>query len=101
MTNNSGKLSFVVYETFNDSIKFLPDNLRLRMYDLIFQYGLYEQIPEDVGDVEMALLSPIIFGIVQAKKRRTINQENGSKAGNRKGNQNARKDKKMYCVYSL
>lgn len=98
--NKSGKASFVCYETFYDSIKGLPTDLKARMCDLMFLYGLYKIIPEDITPIEMAILSPIMFGIDSAKKRRSIATDNGGKGGAPEGNQNAHKDRKCSaCIH--
>lgn len=92
--------SFVVYETFNDSLRLLDDKTRLRFYDLIFQYGLYETFPDDITPLEASFMKQIAFAIDRAKGRRKSQSKNGSTGGAPEGNQNAFKEKKCSaCLY--
>ena len=92
--------SFVVYETFYDSLRLLDDETRLRFYDLIFQYGLYETFPDDVTPLEASFMNQIAFSIDRAKSRRKIQSINGSNGGAPEGNKNASKDKKCSaCIH--
>ena len=92
--------SFVVYETFYDSLRLLDDKTRLRFYDLIFQYGLYETFPDDITPLEASFMNQIAFSIDRAKSRRKVQSNNGSNGGAPEGNQNAHKDKKCSaCIY--
>jgi hypothetical protein len=72
--------SFVFYGTFREQLKELPDDMRLKFYDFICDYGLTGTVP-DVRGIEKALWIPIQFAIERAKEKRAQNQKNGAKGG--------------------
>lgn len=78
MTNN--KNSFVFYETFESVIEELPEEMQLKFYKYITQYGLHGIKPEVTG-IEKAIWTQIQFAIDQAQNRRKRAIENGNKGG--------------------
>ena len=78
MTSN--KNSFVFYETFESVIEELPEEMQLKFYKYITQYGLHGIEPEVTG-IEKAIWTQIQFAIDQAQNRRKRAIENGNKGG--------------------
>lgn len=78
MTSN--KNSFVFYETFESVIEELPEEMQLKFYKYITQYGLHGIKPEVTG-IEKAIWTQIQFAIDQAQNRRKRAIENGNKGG--------------------
>ena len=78
MTSN--KNSFVFYETFEAVIEELPEEMQLKFYKYITQYGLHGIEPEVTG-IEKAIWTQIQFAIDQAQSRRKRAIENGNKGG--------------------
>ena len=78
MTSN--KNSFVFYETFESVIEELPEEMQLKFYKYITQYGLHGIKPEVTG-IEKAIWTQIQFSIDQAQNRRKRAIENGNKGG--------------------
>ena len=78
MTSN--KNSFVFYETFESVIEELPEEMQLKFYKYITQYGLHGVEPEVTG-IEKAIWTQIQFAIDQAQNRRKRAIENGNKGG--------------------
>lgn len=78
MTSN--KNSFVFYETFESVIEELPEEMQLKFYRYITQYGLHGIEPEVTG-IEKAIWTQIQFAIDQAQNRRKRAIENGNKGG--------------------
>lgn len=78
MTSN--KNSFVFYETFETVIEELPEDLQLKFYKYITQYGLHGIEPKVAG-IEKAIWTQIQFAIDQAQNRRKRAIENGNKGG--------------------
>ena len=77
MTSN--KNSFVFYETFESVIEELPEEMQLKFYKYITQYGLHGIEPEVTG-IEKAIWTQIQFAIDQAQNRRKRAIENGNKS---------------------
>ena len=78
MTSN--KNCFVFYETFESVIEELPEEMQLKFYKYITQYGLHGIEPEVTG-IEKAIWTQIQFAIDQAQNRRKRAIENGNKGG--------------------
>ena len=78
MTSN--KNSFVFYETFESVIEELPEEMQLKFYKYITQYGLHGIEPEVTG-IEKAIWTQIQFAIDQAQNSRKRAIENGNKGG--------------------
>lgn len=76
----SNKNSFVFYETFESVIEELPEEMQLKFYKYITQYGLHGIEPEVTG-IEKAIWTQIQFAIDQAQNRRKRAIENGNKGG--------------------
>ena len=74
------KNSFVFYETFESVIEELPEEMQLKFYKYITQYGLHGIEPEVTG-IEKAIWTQIQFAIDQAQNRRKRAIENGNKGG--------------------
>ena len=72
---------FVCYELFYKTWKDLPDDLRIKYYDSLMEYGLYWTIPEDV--VIKSLLTPAMYSIEKTNEKRK------QKSEYMKGNSNA------------
>lgn len=79
--SNSKKESFVFYETFYEQLKDFDDATKLKFYEAIITYGLYNIQPEGFSVLENAVWKGIEFAINSAKKRRETNIENGKKGG--------------------
>jgi len=75
------KDSFVVYPTMVESIKKLPDELRLEVYDALMEYGTTNKIPEGLSVYADAFIIGFSGGIIGAKKRRETSIKNGKKGG--------------------
>ena len=84
------KKGFVFYETFYEVLSILPDDLKLKFYTALTEYGLFNKEPEFTG-IEKALWLQMKFGIDSAKERYARRVENGKKGGAPKNNQNAEK----------
>ena len=84
--------SFMFYKSYRDAGQMIPEEDRLKFYEIIFEYGLTGKEPEDTGNplIDMALkfIRPLIKANIQ-------NYVNGKKGGapseSMKGNQNAKK----------
>lgn len=74
------KNSFVFYETFETVINELPEDMQLKFYKYITQYGLHGIEPE-LNGIEKAVWTQIQFAIDEAQSRRKKNIENGNKGG--------------------
>ena len=72
---------FVCFELFYRTAKDLPDDLRIKYYDSLMEYGLYWTIPEDV--VIKSLLTPAMYSIEKTNEKRK------QKSEYMKGNSNA------------
>ena len=72
--------SFVFYETFYTALAELPGEMRLRFYEAIISYGLYDTLPEFTG-LEKSVWLQIQFSIDSAKERYQNRIENGKKGG--------------------
>ena len=75
---------FICFELFYRTAKYLPDDLRIKYYDALMEYGLYWTIPED--PVIKSLLTPAMYSI---EKR---NEKRNQKSEYMKWNQNAVKN---------
>ncbi len=82
--------SFVFYGTWQEQLNELPDDMRLKFYGYICNYGLYDTEPE-VRGIEKALWIPIKYAIDTAKERRNQNKVNGAKGGRPAKNTNTDK----------
>ena len=80
------KESFVFYKSFHTALRELPDEIRLKLYDMISTYALFGEELECSG-VEKAVFS-LIKPQVDANNQR---YENGCRGGAPKGNKNAQK----------
>lgn len=80
------KESFIFYLSFFEALKELPDEVRLKMYDMIATYALTGEEMECTG-VEKAVFT-LIKPQINANNQR---YENGCKGGAPKGNKNAEK----------
>lgn len=84
--------SFMFYKSYREAGQMIPEEDRLKFYEIIFEYGLTGKEPEDTGNplIDMALkfIRPLIKANIQ-------NYVNGKKGGapseSMKGNQNAKK----------
>ena len=74
------KSSFVFYETFYESLIELPEDVRLRFYEYVAEFGLYGKEP-DISGIELALWKNIQFAIENSQKRRKTYAENGKNGG--------------------
>lgn len=75
------KNAFVFYETTEEQINALPEDLQLKFLKIILAYGLHEIEPEGLSPIENALWIGLKKDIDYTKERRTINIQNGSKGG--------------------
>lgn len=80
----NGKDYFVFFELFHRTAKELPDDLRLKFYDAVINYGLYWIEPTDA--IMSALIAGAKFSIDLSNNRRK------KKSDYMKWNQNARKN---------
>lgn len=85
--------SFMFYKSYRDAGEMIPENKRLKFYEMIFDFGLTGEEPEDTGDalIDMALkfIRPLIKANIQ-------NYLNGCKGGVPKGTVNNPKGKNQY-----
>ena len=86
------KTGVVITVSMYEAIKPLPDNERLQLYDAVTTYGIEKKAPKLTGYLQsiFTLMKP---NIDSSQNRYRATQENGSKGGAPKGNQNARKPK--------
>ena len=80
--------SFLFYRTYQEAGHRIPEKQRLKFYEMIFEYGLTGEEPNDTGDALIDMALSFIRPLIRANIR---NYENGSKGGAPAGNQNARK----------
>lgn len=100
-TNNcSERQSFVFYRSFSESIKMLPMQLRLPLYEAITDFGLNGQEPTFEDFQDKYILCAVWVGMRPQLEANRIKWENackgapfGVKGGAPKGNQNARKSR--------
>lgn len=77
--------SFVIYKSFYEAIKDLPNDIRLALHDAIMEYGLYGIEPTDLDPVPRSIFT-LIKPQLDANNRK---YENGKKGGRpRKANYN-------------
>lgn len=85
---------FTFMESYYLSIKKISDDLkRLKFYESIVQYGLYQEEMDFDDDLEKAYFEELKAHIDISNYQREINRENGAKGGAPKGNSNASKNK--------
>ena len=80
-----------MYPTFVESIRKLPPESRLEVYEALMDYGMTNTVPKGISAVAQALIASFALGVDNAKKRREASIENGKLGGGQPGNQNARK----------
>lgn len=69
--------SFVIYKSFYEAIKELPDEMRLALHDAIMEYGLY-----GVEPTELDVVSRSIFALIKPQlDANNRKYENGKKGG--------------------
>lgn len=83
--------SFVFFKSFYESIKRLPEENQLELYNAVCAYALYGEEPKKLSQLAEAIFILMKPNIDSAQKRYKANVENGKKGGAPKGNQNARK----------
>lgn len=85
--------SFMFYKSYRDAGQMIPEEDRLKFYEIIFEYGLTGKEPEDTGNplIDMALkfIRPLIKANIQ-------NYVNGKKGGAPKGTVNNPTGKNQY-----
>lgn len=69
--------SFVIYKSFYEAIKELPDDIRLVLHDAIMEYGLYGVEPSDLPPIPKSIFT-LIKPQIDANNRK---YENGKKGG--------------------
>lgn len=84
----------LIQPSFYESMKVLPDNERLLLYDSICEYSLHGKEPENLSPIATSLFILMKPNIDSSNKRYAASTENGKKGGAPKGNQNARKQPK-------
>ena len=72
-----GRESMVIYKSFYEAIKGLPDDIRLALHDAIMEYGLYGIEPEKLDPVARCVFV-LIKPQIDANNRK---YENGKKGG--------------------
>ena len=72
-----GRESMVIYKSFYEAIKGLPDDIRLALHDAIMEYGLYGIEPEELDPVARCVFV-LIKPQIDANNRK---YENGKKGG--------------------
>lgn len=85
--------SFMFYKSYREAGQMIPEEDRLKFYEIIFEYGLTGKEPEDTGNplIDMALkfIRPLIKANIQ-------NYVNGKKGGAPKGTVNNPTGKNQY-----
>jgi len=77
----SSKTGVVYLASFHEAIRPLQDNDRLKVYDAVLDYGIYDALPEELPahlQGYFALMKP---NIDTAKNRYNAAVENGKKGG--------------------
>lgn len=88
--------TFIFYPTFLTSIEAIKSEaVQLAMFKAVINYGLYETLPDftgidPIGTLDAAFV-PIRYAIDEAKAKRRMYREFGSRGGAPKGNTNAAK----------
>jgi uncharacterized phage protein (TIGR02220 family) len=80
--------SIIFYKSFVEALKELPDDDRLKLYDAIFEFGIYGNEPELSG-IDAAVFK-LVRPQIEANNRK---YENGIKGGRPKPNNNQSKTK--------
>lgn len=77
--NETERESMIFYRSFYEAAKFLPNDEKVKIYEMIFNYGFYQTEPK--GD-EATPLTMAIFGLVKPQIEKNITRyENGKKGG--------------------
>lgn len=84
----------LIQPSFYESMKVLPDDERLLLYDSICEYSLHGKKPKKLSPTATSLFILMKPNIDSSNKRYAASTENGKKGGAPKGNQNARKQPK-------
>lgn len=84
----------LIQPSFYESMKVLPDNERLRLYDAICEYSLNGIVPEDLPPIANSFFLLMKPNIDASNKRYRASSSNGKTGGAPPGNQNARKQPK-------
>lgn len=75
------KNAFVFYETFEEQLNELSEEMQLKFFKIIIAYGLHGIEPENLSGIEKAFWIGIQKDIDNAQERRNTNVENGRKGG--------------------
>ena len=89
-----GRESMVIYRSFYEAIKNLPDEIRLAVHDAIMEYGLYGIEPDGLDAVSQSIFT-LIKPQIDANNRR---YENGKKGGRPRKPQVAENEKESEPV---
>ena len=84
----------LIQPSFYESMKVLPDNERLRLYDAICEYSLNGIEPENLPPIVNSFFLLMKPNIDASNKRYRASSSNGKTGGAPPGNQNARKQPK-------
>ena len=82
--------SFVFYQSFYEALKELPDNVRLKLYDMIAVYALTGE-ESDCSGIEKAVFS-LIKPQIKANNQRYLNGCNGGKPKGKSNPKNNEED---------
>ena len=83
--------NFMFYKSYRDAGNMIPEDKRLKFYEMIFEFGLTGEEPEDTGDPLIDMALKFIRPLIKANIR---NYVNGCKGGAPYGNNNALKQPK-------
>ena len=84
----------LIQPSFYESMKVLPDNERLRLYDAICEYSLNGIVPDDLPPITNSFFLLMKPNIDASNKRYRASSSNGKTGGAPLGNQNAKKQPK-------
>ena len=92
MENEEKRTGFVFLPSYYDAIRPLPDEMRLRLYDAIIDYGVECVTPELQGN-EASLFTLVKGNLDRGKARYQACVNNGKKGGRRREERTRRKPK--------
>ena len=92
MENEEKRTGFVFLPSYYDAIRPLPDEMRLRLYDAIIDYGVEGVTPELEG-IEASLFALVKGNLDSGKARYQACVNNGKKGGRPRKERTIRKPK--------
>ena len=92
MENDGKRAGFVFMPSYYDAIRPLPDEMRLRLYDAILDYGI-EGVTPTLEGIEQSMFALVKGNIDSSKSRYQACVANGKKGGRPRKERTRRKPK--------